>query len=73
MLLGVPLVLTLAMSPLAFAEEPQVLSEEKVAERAKEAPASSSKGQARYQSTAVRDQAPADTPASSQPASTKAS
>lgn len=35
MLLGVPLVLTLTMGPLAFAEDPQVLSEEKVAERAK--------------------------------------
>ncbi len=35
MLLGVPLVLTLMMGPLAFAKDPQVLSEEKVAERAK--------------------------------------
>lgn len=35
MLLGVPLMLTLTMGPLAFAEDPQVLSEEKVAERVK--------------------------------------
>ena len=35
MLLGLPLVLTLTMGPLAFAKDPQVLSEEKVAERAK--------------------------------------
>lgn len=36
-LLGVPLVLTLTMGPAAFAEDPPVLSEEKVAERAKSA------------------------------------
>lgn len=35
MFLGVPLVLTLTMGPLAFAKDPQVLSEQKVAERAK--------------------------------------
>ena len=35
MLLGVPLVLALTMGPVAFAEDPQVLSEEKVAERVK--------------------------------------
>jgi tetratricopeptide (TPR) repeat protein len=34
-LLGVPLVLALTMGPVAFAEDPQVLSEEKVAERVK--------------------------------------
>ena len=34
-LLGVPLVLTLTMSPFAFAEESQLHSEEQVAERAK--------------------------------------
>ena len=35
MLLGLPVVLTLTMGPLAFAKEPQLRSEEKVAERAK--------------------------------------
>jgi tetratricopeptide (TPR) repeat protein len=35
MLLGVPLALTVTLGPSAFAEEPQILSEEKVAERAK--------------------------------------
>ena len=35
MLLGVPLVLTLTMGPFAFAEEPQLRSEEQVAEHAK--------------------------------------
>ena len=35
MLLGVPLVLTLTIGPFAFAEDPQVRSEEKVAEQAK--------------------------------------
>ena len=35
MLLGLPVVLTLTMGPLAFAKDPQLRSEEKVAERAK--------------------------------------
>jgi len=35
MVLGVPLFLTLPMGPFAFAQDPQYLSEEKVAERAK--------------------------------------
>ena len=35
MLVGVPLVLTLTMGPLAFAEESQLRSEEQVVERAK--------------------------------------